>query len=467
MPDRRKQPQNLFSVQNHPDALLRRQTQEVVFEYLLNIVRDWPGEDAIAEFRSLFIELRATPDSTASKEALDAIAAAISANEPQDFYFTLKRSCYILLNNWETQRQYHFIPQLLSVFKDDSIKKKTLSPQLQRLRAWLNIFVEDSDYQDLQVFTAKYQADVSSTPVAKWSDRYTAYLLVPQFTDPTNPSEQREVARAVSQRLKDCFTLDLALYTTRSQLAQNRSAAIPNPTIFGDETLRVIATLVNSRSRYSYATLATTFLRQTRNASYADFKRSLLKYLSFSWSANDLTKNLKKRLAARLAALYRRSDDKPIDDALLLRTCNRTIDFFTTETTSEPAPLFVWMMSASNPLRLALALIKLAAISPNSRLHLETRVAQLIHYYRDVDEDQCQWVIQFFELFKIASAIHTKDVEYSLVAVDESGDTAAGSDRSQSPLSGMRIFAQVRFDRQRLAELAYDDTRSETFPSGY
>ncbi|MGD1901267.1 MAG: hypothetical protein ACFB9N_03415 [Geitlerinemataceae cyanobacterium] len=466
MPDRRNQQKKLFAVRNHPEALLRRQTQEVVFGYLLKLVRESSGEDAIAEFRSLFIELRAMPESSASQDALKAISGVIAENQPEEFYFTLKRSCYILFNNWETQRQPQFIPQLLSVFQDASIRQRAISPQLQRLRAWLNIFVEASDYKDLQVFTAKYQSDFSSAPAVKWSDRYTAYLLVPQFVDPNNPNEQREVARAVSQRLKDCFTLDLALYTTRSQLAKNRPTDIPNPTIFGDDTLRVIATLVSSRSRHSHANLATTFLRQMQDSPYVGFKNGLLKYLSFSWSRSDLSRNLKKRLGARLSMLYRRNDEDPLDDALLLRTCNRTIDFFTMETDSEPAPLFVWMMSSSNPLRLALALIKIAAISPNSRLHLETRVAQLIRYYQDLDEERCQWVIQFFELFKIASAIHSKDVEYSLVEVENTEIAPAESESSAGLLSGVRIFAQVRFDRQRLNELARDDTRSETFQAG-
>ena len=59
-----------------------------------------------------------------------------------------------------------------------------------------------------------------------------------------------------------------------------------------------------------------------------------------------------------------------------------------------------------------------------------------------------------------------RSVEYSLVEVENTEIAPAESESSAGLLSGVRIFAQVRFDRQRLNELARDDTRSETFQAG-
>jgi len=447
-----------FPATNRPDARLQQQTQDIVYSYLLEIVRAWPPDEVIQEFRKLFIE---PGGGVSNEEALTAITELVKANQEQDFCYTVKRSCYILFNNWEANRQQKYIPKLVSLFRDESIQQKALSPVLQRVRAWLKIFVEADDFKDLQVFTSKYEPDLTADRMSRWSDRYTAYLLVPQYSNPENPTEQREVARVVSQRLKDRFKLDLALYTTRSQLIRYQNEDIPNPTIFGSDVLRVIKTMVNPRGNYSYTSLARRFVKQTEHQTYFNYKANLQKYLLLSWESHQFSALLKERLEDRLQKLYPRQNQDLITDALRLRTCNRTINILTTENKWEPSPLFVWMMSGGNPLLLTIALLRLVMISPNSRLHLETCIAQLIRYYEEFPEDECQWVIQFFELFKIACAIHAEDVEYSLIELDRQ-DRANPSQANAAVTSAdglrsgdrVRVFAQLRFDRSRLASLA-------------
>ena len=425
-----------FIATNRPDEHLQEQTQEIVYNYLLEIVRAWSPEDVLQEFRGLFIDC----NNAKNLEAFQSLKQLVEANEETGFRHTVKRSCYILFNNWEANRQHKFIPKLVQLFQEPAIRERTLSPHLQRVRAWLQIFTDGQDYQDLKVFTAKYEhGEFEEVEAAKWSDRYTAYLLVPQYSNPNNPMEQREVARAVSQRLKDRFKFDLAIYITRAQMVRYDDKQHPNPTIFGDEVLRIIKTILARRGSLSYENLANIFLRQTQNQRYRDFKRSLQKYLLFSWSDKDLAQVLRQRLSERLDILYIDKHNDPIDESLRLRTCNRAIDALISETGTEPSAIFVWMLSCGNPLALVAILLKLVLISRHSRIHLETRIAQLIRYYEHLPEADCQWVIHFFELFKIAFAIHAENVEYSLVEVDDLSDGDSKSSRKY------RVFARLKY----------------------
>lgn len=45
-----------FIATNRPDEHLQEQTQEIVYNYLLEIVRAWSPEDVLQEFRGLFID---------------------------------------------------------------------------------------------------------------------------------------------------------------------------------------------------------------------------------------------------------------------------------------------------------------------------------------------------------------------------------------------------------------------------
>lgn len=424
-----------FVATNRPDQQLYEQTQEIIYNYLLEIVRAWSPDQVLAEFRSLFIEY----GNAKNTEAFQSLENLVLANQGTNFRYTIKRSCYILFNNWEANRQHKFIPQLVQLFHDPSIHKRALSPDLQRVRAWLRLFVEGKEYQDLKVFSIKYEEETQPEEPVKWSDRYTAYLLVPQYSNPDNPEEQREVARVVSQRLKDRFKRDLAMYTTRSQMVGYDDKQYPNPTIFGNDVLRIIKTIVARRGNLSYQNLAQVFLRQTEQQRYRDFKRSLQKYLVFSWSHKELAQTLKLRLSQRLESLYPDKHGSSVDEALRLRTCNRVIDALTTENGVEPSPIFIWMLSYGNPLALVVILLKLVLVSPHSRVHLETAIAKLVRYYEHLSEEECEWVVHFFELFKITFAIHAENVEYSLVKIPSKSQNGAHSEE-------YRVFARVKYE---------------------
>jgi len=408
--------------------------QDNLYNFLLEIVREWPPEEVLNEFKRLFIN---NMDSV-STESVQAIYEIVVANDEQVFRHTLKRSCYILINNWESSRRFRYIQNLIEIFTANSHSKhRTASRTMNRLRRWIENFVNSNDYEELKLFISKHEEENKE---GRWVKRYTSYLLVAQYVDLNNPIEQREAARQRAKQLKDQFKFDLAMYIARSQSANSSHGRFKNPTILGDEVLRLIKSIVVKRGVFSYENIANIFLKQTQNQQYIEFKKSLQKYLIFYVKNQDFVETLNRQLAEKLTELYENYDLESINDALLLRTCNRLIDYLTTENRSEPSALFVLLLSQGNPLTLVIVLLKIILISKNSRSHLEARIADLIYYYEKFPDKDCSWMINFLEIFNITFAIYAENVEYNLIKMD----AEKSSSYHMYNLDEYRLFSQMK-----------------------
>lgn len=409
------------------------QAQDVIYGFLLEIVKKWPPEEVLLEFKRLFIH---HVDSI-NDDAMQAIYEVVFSNNEEEFRNTLKRCCYILVNNWDASRNYKPIQDLVHTFEDPSINRNTASPTLKRLRHWVDTFVKSSDYEELKLFASRYDEKERGP----WVSRYTSYLLVPQYIDLTNPIEQREAARALSKQLKDRFKFDLAMYIARSQSNAPSKRTPKNPTALGEEVLRLIKAIVAKRGPFSYANLANIFVNQTQNLPYQAFKQSIQQYLIFSVENKEFVETLSAKLADKLDNLYESHNNELLTNALMLRTCNRVIEYLTTENQSEPSQLFVLLLSQGNPITLVVALLKIILICKHSRTHLEARIAQLIKYYQNYPEDECAWIVNFLEVFNVTFAIHAENVQYNLIKMQV--DEAQFAPNTFDP-DKYRIFSQLK-----------------------
>ena len=423
-----RSPSNPSRPQRTADITLP-EAQQQIFDFLLTIVREWPPEEVLQAFHQLFL----SHGDTTSSDVSTGLYTILFANSETDFQNTLKRSCYILVNNWEVARQYQAIQDLVNLFQDESITRKTFSPTLKRLRAWLQNFIQSSDYRDLQVFAARFAEERKNVP---WTSRYTSYLLVDQYLNLENPQEQREAARTLSRRLKEKYKFELAMYTAHSQSTPDPRNVLKNPTALGDSALRLIKAIVARRGRFSYRNLAHLFLQQTQGVTYRVFKRSLIEYLIYSAHEQHMAKTLKQQLWLRLDPLYSEHEDDVVDPSLILRTCNRVIDYLMTEDKQSPSDLFTLLLSQSTSLSLAIVLLKIILISRNSHPYLEARIASLIWYYDQFPQGECAWVINFLEVFQVTFAIYAEDVEYNLINPQHPGESAEA-------LEACRVFSQM------------------------
>jgi hypothetical protein len=450
---------DVLSDGHKPESIVKRRkteqsvhhAQDLIYRFLLDIVKKSPPEDVLQEFKRLFIYYE--PDAT-NTIALHQLSNIIFFNNEEEFKNTLKRSCYILINNWDAARNYKPIKELVELFSDLKISQSTLSPTLSRLRKWLFNFVNSKDFQDIKLFSLRHEEPSK----VHWSQRYTSYLLVPQYVDLSNPIEQREAARAVSQKMKERFKFDLAMYTARSQSAVSKESIPKNPTNLGDDVLRVVKVIIAKRGRFSYKNLANIFLSQTNNILYKDFKKSLQNYLVFAIENPAFVETLSLKLSEKLEFLYKDYNDNTLDGALLLRTCNRIIEYLTTENYREPSSLFILLISKGSPLTLVILLLKIVLICKNSRTHLETCIAGLIEYYQHYPEEDCQWMIGFMEIFNITFAIYAENVQYNLIKMNEK----MPDEPSEEALEAYRVFSQLKSINEPEVTLDIEEVTGET-----
>ncbi|AKG23741.1 hypothetical protein [Calothrix sp. 336/3] len=409
-------------------------TQESIYNFLLELVQKCSPEDVLREFRKIFLDCL---DSAIADSVPGIYEFFIKTNE-QDFRNTLKRCCYILVNNWESNRKYKYIQELVDLFDNyKPIRKNHKFIRINTLKFWLENFINSRDFQELKLCAYRHEDSLK----VHWVNRYSSYLLVAQAIDKNNPKEQQEVARKISKQLKDKFKFELAMYIARSQSHTSHKNRYHNPSILGDDVLRLIKAIVVKKGAFSYENIANIFLRQTQNQKIADFKDSLLKYLIFSVQQPVFVDTLRSQLAEKLLTWNPGYDGESLNKDLLLRTCNRVVDYLTTENGKEPAPLFILLLSQGHPLTLVIVLLKIILISPNSRSHLESRIAYLMRYYEKYPEEECQWVINFIEIFSITFAIYAENVEYNLIKMP---NTPANISPLPMNLDSFRVFSQMK-----------------------
>ncbi|HEY9808592.1 MAG TPA: hypothetical protein V6D13_04565 [Halomicronema sp.] len=436
--------------------------QEKIFRFWLEIVKQDNPEDVLLEFKKLFIH----HVTTGNPEIIQALYDIIITNEQEEFINTLKRSCYILVNNWAGARKHQAIQKLVQeVLVDPAIETYTASQTLNQLREWVLNFSKSQDYEDLKLFISRYD----SPEDAHWSERYTSYLLIQQYTNFKNSPEHREAAKIRAQQIKERFKFDLAMYTARSNspiypkmlsVGSSEPTDVPkNPSSLGDEVLQLIKLIVAKRGQFSYTNLANIFIQQTLELRYQDFKQSLQKYLIYSVETKECIEALKIKLSKKLKPLYEDYHDESLTDALMLRTCKRVVEFLTTENQNSPSSLFVLLLSQGHPLTLVIILLKVTMICKPVRPHLEACLAALIQYYMDYPEAECQWVINFLEILKITFVIYDDNVRYNLLKMEDKNGT-------QTPLNldSYRIFSQLTIKEEEEEKIEATNNQDITIP---
>ncbi|MEH2195216.1 MAG: hypothetical protein V7K98_21605 [Nostoc sp.] len=412
--------------------------QEEVYSFFMEIVKSLSPDDILREFKSLFIDGLDSEDS----DYIPGIYSVFLDNNEQELCNTLKRCCYIIVNNWKTNRKDKYIQELVNLFVNDNLKiKKNNAPIVKTCKTWLENFVKSKDYQELKLFAAKY--DESSK--GHWVNRYSSYLLIDQSVNKNNPREQQEAARKLSKQIKEKFKFELAMYIARSQSAVSSAARYKNPSILGDQALRLIKAIILKKGVFSHENIAHIFIKQTQNQTLEEFKINLEKYLFLCVGKQESVETWKQQFIDTLSVWKKDYNQETVTKDLFLRTCNRVIDSLTIENGKEASSLFILLITQGHALTLVIILLKIVLISKNSRRHLETRIAHLIRFYEHYPEDECKGVINFMEIFNITFAIYAENVEYNLIKMDEEKQ----SSNPQFNLDGYRVFSQMKVYRHK------------------
>jgi hypothetical protein len=426
------------SVTSNSKQLNVQIVQEEVYNFFVEIVKELPPEDVLREFKGLFIDGLDSEDS----EYIPGIYSIFLDDNEQELCNTFKRCCYIIVNNWKTHRKDKHIQELVNLFVNENLKIKTSNPPVVKIcKSWLQNFVNSKDYSDLKLFATKYE----ESSKGHWANRYTSYLLIDQSINENNPKEQKEAARRFSQQIKDKFKFELAMYVARSQSPVSSKTRYTNPSVLGDQALRLIKAIVLKRGVFSHENLANIFIKQTQNQTLGEFKINLEKYLFLSVKKQESVESWRQQFVDSLSLWKTNYNQEIITKELFLRTCNRVIDCLTIENGKDPSSLFISLLNQGHALTLVIILLKIILICSNSRKHLETRIAHLIRFYENYPEEECKGVINFMEIFNITFAIYAENIEYNLIKMEEEEQNS----NPQLNLDAYRVFSQMKVDKQK------------------
>ncbi len=424
--------------------LTLRQAQDEICSYILKYVKTADAEEVLEHFYQLFI---AAPDTVVS-DMSDALHALIAYKNEEEFINTLKRCCYIMINNWHANRDYHSAVGIIEILDKAEYSEQPSTANLRLLRNWLIKFTQSDAYQELKLFVLplieshESVSDKHPNPTPKkWSHRYTSYLLASHAFNLNNSEEQRNLARNLSKQLRDKFKFELAMYTARCESPAFQGKPLPNPTKLGDSVVSLIKKIVSQYNLFQYEAQAQNWLEKVENLNYKAFKSNLQNYLLLSVTDEPIIVILKSKLSEKLDVLYNTYDEDVIEKDLLLRSCRRIIEYFTTETGGKPAFLFILLTNGGNILTLVILLLKTIVLCPQVRPHLEICIARLIQYYENSPEDECRWFINFLEVFDLVFTLYTENVRYDLVKVRNKKLNGAVA---EDDLDNYRLFCQAQ-----------------------
>ena len=414
--------------------------QEIIYKFFIYHINQSASELVLQQFKKIFIELIAP----VNPKLIQALYTIVEFDSQLEFNNLFTRCCYILLNNWITHRRYELARDLIKIISQRFISEPNPDNCLKILRVWLTNFVSSKDYENLKLSVFKY---TEYPPVeVHWTSRYQPYLLASQYLNTKNTPEERQTARLLSQQLKDKYKFDLAMYTSRSQSATFKFEKYHNPTLLGDEALRLIKIILVNRGSLNYRSLANIFIDRSQNITYKQFKEYLIKYLFYydtRFYNNDI---YLEQITNILGSFHPDNDQEILNTSLHLRTCNYLIKCLTVENSGKPTPSFLQCIAQQNPLTLAILILKIILISPYSQTYLELCFARLIQYYQDESAGDCQWLINFLEVCQIALTIYGENVQYNLVNMSEK----TSEEQLLIDLNNCRVFSQhkqIRRDR--------------------
>ncbi|CDM92405.1 MULTISPECIES: pentapeptide repeat-containing protein [Limnospira] len=403
--------------------------QEKIYQYFIERVKQEKPDEVLAKFEALFLKFAGPID----REIKQSFQYLIAKNQQQKFQELIKRTCYILINNWYVGRYSECVQKLIT--KLNEVREQEFGGDEEHicLHNWLIQFLDSSDYQDIKAVT---QVTVSQN----WSDRYKTYLLVSQYANPENSWEHREVARNLSQKLRDTYKFELAMYLSRSESSNYPQNDLKNPTHLGSEVITLIKKAISTQSVSKSKIKADQLLQEVEALKYREFKHKFYDYLILNFDSKHPFNVISSRLDKMLNDLGNQWSDRHINGNMIQIVCNQTLEFLTIGSNGNPSPNFTLSMKHATHLTLAIILMKVVLISANSREHLDLCISRIINYYQNSDEQQCKIVINFLEVFNLVSTLFTENIQYNLVSIKSDDGTLP----APTVLETSRLFSQFQ-----------------------
>ena len=426
-------PQNRENTENRKQQL---------YDHFLNLVEKDSYEEVIDRFRMLFIQGWGYPDGEIVK-ALEKIVA--SKEVEAEFNFILNRCCHILINRWQPYTaKKDAILELIQLFEDVENKSVTKAFGSRGTRRVLEL-VKDFTTSE-QYLTLKRLAEVMNESPGASSNSKTALAqplrtLIPRYpylykhclVSPDSSYDHQQAIKKIQQEKQQEYEVNLSQYVThrireirlarqgKQPLTRDNATIITNPTLLRDpELFFALRQYVGKvETGYTYKDLAQRFLAHTKQPqSYRAFKDSLYEYLSTSLEVDSrtITRKFNNKFYKELQRTLEHSNDKQLNDSLMMRTCSNMLNFLIVESPQRPQHfLFLDLLGNLGPIVTIGMLLKIVLICSKIRPYLEQRFAILFNHYESNNREAVQWLVKALENMHLALTTNLGKVDLSFI----------------------------------------------------
>jgi hypothetical protein len=227
------------------------------------------------------------------------------------------------------------------------------------------------------------------------------------------------------------FTQDLSYYLAHSLMAQNRSekkiiidsdlAAInlKNPTLLNHQDLckSMKHYLSKVDSRGTYQDMANQFWTPAHKPqSYDQFKVLLHDYVTSSVPPKFGQSRFNQDLQSYLNHLSPEHDSMPMNDFLIVRTCNQILNFMVIESRQQPNhSVFMDLLNNLGTTLTVGLLLKIVLLCKKVKPSLERRFSLLFQHYEAQSRQSVVWLVKCLEKLNIAWSGYFGDQNLSYV----------------------------------------------------
>ncbi len=418
-----------------------QQKKTIIYEYLTQCAKMLEPESVTNEVRCLFLQGKV--ETTAIVKALEDIL--VSGISDREFNKFVNCCLEIIINIWLTQPESkEYIPYLVTVFNEVNPRLKSYNRTKAKLTKLILQYITSESYLRLRSLVDVINYDGSknldmeahaANLIQRYPYLYQHYFLEDDYildfleNDYIPPSE--ELISTIQAKNQKRFEIQLSQYIIYQirlfQFARMRLLSkgagkainrVKNPTLLSDKDFKLAIKYYIGKIDGKNTLLQLSQKLRNRNKagySYKDFKQELNQYLIDNFQLKNHNYHFDEKLKHKIVSIFLRSDNRVLNNSLILQTCRQLLSFLIVETPEFPNfNQFHDLVANLGTAQAVLLLVKIVLICPEVKPDLEKKIMILFDYYQKCKVEEVLWLIKSLEYLAIAFSIYFGKVDVSI-----------------------------------------------------
>ncbi|WP_404790046.1 hypothetical protein [Altericista sp. CCNU0014] len=414
---------NVLDSRTHRSVEVLEQT---IYEHLLHCVRTELPEQVLQRFQLLFVQGGTYPEPRI-RVALTELVRSGSAKH--SFHLFFNRCCFILINRWQTNLLHREtivqLVEMLHLCRGASVIVGQPSPA-GRTRFLVQEYVRSSYFERIRRLADLLNPNNDNDkqrPLSALLHRYP-YLYAHCLTNQDDGEDYQKLIVVTQRNANQRFQQDLSSYLTQSLLKQekpNQPVLTPpkNPTLLSHQevcsSLKHYLAKVDSRG--TYKDMAHQFwMPGYEPQTYGSFKAALVEYISSGIPLKSGQSRFNEQFRAYLDSLNPESNAAPVNDFLLVRTCNQVLNFMVIESKQRPNhTIFMNLLNNFGSTLTVGLMLKVVLLCNKVKPYLERRLSILFQHYESQTRGSVDWLVRCLEKLNLAWTAHFSAQNLSFV----------------------------------------------------